>query len=68
MFVTEDFSDQSNLCKHVKMHTSEKIRVCEICNKGFSHVGHLEIHLRTHKYKSLITVTFVTKDIQREKN
>ena len=66
-FVTEHFSDQSNLCKHLKMHTGEKIHVCEICNKGFSHVGHLEIHLRTHKDKSLMFVKFVTKDIQREK-
>ncbi|KAH8358850.1 hypothetical protein KR093_002902 [Drosophila rubida] len=43
------FVESSNLRRHIMaLHTSERPHTCIICQRGFSRVYLLELHLRTH--------------------
>ena len=44
----KDFSQQSDLTVHKRIHTSEKPFKCETCEKAFSNKGHLTVHRRMH--------------------
>ncbi|KAM4549896.1 uncharacterized protein V3H82_019096 [Fundulus diaphanus] len=52
----KNFSENSLLTKHMKIHTDEKLYSCKICGKISSQKSHLTAHIRTHtvleKWKS----------------
>jgi len=44
----KEFSDRSNLIKHVRTHTSEMPYQCTECGKAFRHTTTLKAHANTH--------------------
>ena len=33
---------------YIRTHTGDKLHKCDVCGKGFSENGSLQIHIRTH--------------------
>ena len=48
--MNKNFSKGYNLKVHIKtVHEKEKKFICQICNKGFGKLQHLETHSVMHK-------------------
>ncbi|XP_058023670.1 zinc finger and SCAN domain-containing protein 21-like [Ahaetulla prasina] len=63
----KDFSSESDLNNHQKIHTAKTPHKCQYCGKIFSRSGHFNLHLKTHTgekpYKCFeCGKTFIRKD------
>jgi DNA-directed RNA polymerase subunit RPC12/RpoP len=48
MYVVKGFNQNSNLQKHIRIHTVDKPYKCDVCGKGFNQNTNLQKHIRTH--------------------
>ena len=44
------FGSQTDLARHMRIHTKEKPYECDVCDKAFRESGHLKRHKRTQHH------------------